>query len=95
MDGELEARRQRLERRCRLWLFGGYGLILAGMAGLVWLPLQQRPAAWVVILLGAAARVMYYLDHAALRTLRKIAQERRREAGRHGAGMAGAHDAKD
>lgn len=95
MDEDLELRRQRLVRRCRLWLYSGYGLILAGMAGLIWLP-GQRQSAWVVILLGAAARVMHHLDHAALRTLWRLDQERRRQADRRGmdTGSTGASDAR-
>jgi len=81
MDAELAARRERLTRRCRIWFFCGYGLLLAGMAMLF---TAHRGIAWGLLMTGAACRVMHYLDHLALRSLHRLAyldglQQHRRE----------------
>jgi hypothetical protein len=83
-----------MEMRCRIWLYGGYGLLLVGMGILLWLP-AARSFGWGLILLGIAARVMHYLDHLSLRTLRTLERHESERALRHPAMAPGTPPGRD
>jgi hypothetical protein len=82
MSEQVTQLRERLETRCRIELYSGYGLLLAGMGVLYWAP-AARTVGWGLLILGIAARVMHYLDHLSLRTLRKLEQSQAERELRH------------
>lgn len=79
MDETLLELRQRLIRRCRIWVFGGYGLLLAGAALLFF---TRWRGAWILILAGIVGRIMHHLELSSLRTMNRLAEHDQRASDR-------------